>query len=142
MPFSRILAVLFTALVCAGCSVKTDLFVQNLTREKVSFKIVYARNVDFTKHSEQLFYYTDSIVNPKAFKKAKNLKALKPEAINDSAIVIEIPENTTTRVNTNHNQLYFEEIDYIEFGNQKLSIKEFYNLTTGQNRQRVFKIDR
>jgi hypothetical protein len=104
-------------------------------------KIIYNRPVNLTWYAAYAFHYQSGIINPKTFRRNQNLETLKFDSIDNKTVIVEIPANSTSRIEANYNQMYFKNIKSIEFNNQKLTIQEFFNSTTGDNTKRVFKIN-
>jgi hypothetical protein len=133
---------LLAFVICSGCTIRTDLFVQNFIGRAISFKIVYYQPIALQKASEDIFQWQSGIVNPKDVwnSRINNISELLVTQDGTNTITFEIPSNSTCRIDVNSNTRYFQEIDYILIEDRKLTIKEFCDLTVGSARYRVFKI--
>lgn len=134
--------VLFVVLATlSGCSVRTDLFIQNITSEKIIIRIIYKIPIKLSEYESYIFQYKDGIVNPKSFLKNENLKPLKVNQSGQYSLTVEIPNNSTARIEKGYNSRYYRTIQDIEINNKKYSIEEFIVQTVGRNSDRVFKIE-
>ncbi|MGX5682968.1 hypothetical protein ACWKWW_00275 [Chryseobacterium cucumeris] len=141
--FKGILSAAFV-IVFLGCSIPTDFYIQNLTETKKIVKVSY-RNRNITQLSEDSFgtysfNYENAIVNPKTFKKNKNLKSLEKK-VDSSAMTIEIPPHSTVRIEKTHNYMWDWNILGVEIDNQKYNIGEIKDKSEKIKDDYIFKIE-
>jgi len=125
----------------SGCSVRTDLFVQNYTNEDIMFKIVYNQAIDFLRYKDYTFRFENGIVDPKSFLKSKSLKVIEFQKSNDSTLLVKIPKNSTARIEATSNMLYVRNISVVEFADKKISMKNLYESLVGKNTDKIYKIE-
>jgi hypothetical protein len=119
------LFILLSFVLFTQCSIGTDIYVQNLTSTTVKFKIFYKRPLSaLSFYKKNQFVYAERIVNPKMFKQ-EIMKDLKFQKLSDSAIVLELPKLSTTRIEQTSNTNYYRYLDYIEYNGKKLELEDF-----------------
>lgn len=131
-------------LVLSGCSYLTEFYIQNLTGSKKIIKINYNYPVSKAINNDPAsfgFNYKNEILSPKAFRKIKNLKSLEKIEIKDSAIVLEIPPNSTTRIDKSHNGRWRYMIKSVEVDGKIFSTMELQNKTKLISNDYVYKIE-
>ena len=141
MKSSLKLLLLFMFIFLSGCSVRTDLFVQNYTNEDIMFKIVYNQAIDFLRYKDYTFRFENGIVDPKSFLKSKSLKVIEFQKSNDSTLLVKIPKNSTARIEATSNMLYVRNISVVEFADKKISMKNLYESLVGKNTDKIYKIE-
>lgn len=116
------LSVLF--LLC-GCSIQTNIYVQNLTDEMKVVSIKYKRRFAEIKRPYHELKYIDRI-EPVKFFKPKNENKLKvlEQKVNDSMIVLNLPPRSTSRIEQTSNYNWHSTIEYVEIDDHKYSIEE------------------
>ena len=111
-----------------GCSVSTEFFIQNLTSSKQIIKINFKEKIPNYLEQDTYgwlgFNYINEIVKPEYFIKNKNLKSLKKTFVKDSAISVELPAFSTTRIVKSKNYNWQSRLQSIEIQNQKYTIKD------------------
>ncbi|KQS91745.1 hypothetical protein [Chryseobacterium sp. Leaf394] len=111
-----------------GCSVSTEFFIQNLTSSKQIIKINFREKIPNYPEQDTYgwlgFNYINEIVKPEYFIKNKNLKSLKKTFVKDSAISVELPAFSTTRIVKSKNYNWQSRLQSIEIQNQKYTIKD------------------
>lgn len=111
-----------------GCSVSTEFFIQNLTSSKQIIKINFREKIPSYLEQDTYgwlgFNYINEIVKPEYFIKNKNLKSLKKTFVKDSAISVELPAFSTTRIVKSKNYNWQSRLQSIEIQNQKYTIKD------------------
>lgn len=96
----------FFGMIFSGCSYLTVFYIQNLSNIPQIIKINYNYPVSKAIKNEPesfSFNYENGILTPRAFQKIKNLKSLEKIEVRDSAIVLKIYPNSTTRIDKSHN---------------------------------------
>ena len=127
-----------------GCSWITDFYIQNLTGTKKIIKITYNYSVSKAINSDPAsfgFNYENEILSSKAFRKIKNLKSLEKIEVKDSAIVLEVPPNSTTRIDQSHNGRWRYMIKSVEIDGKAFSPEELKNKTKFISKDYVYKIE-
>ncbi|MCE4063672.1 hypothetical protein LXM63_01075 [Chryseobacterium gleum] len=138
-----ILSVVFV-LVFWGCSIPTDFYLQNLTETKKTVKINYKKRM--VKELSKGFYgtlsfnYENDIVQPKFFRKNKNLKSLEKK-IDSSGATLEINPHSTVRIEKTHNFMWKWYIVDVEIDGQKYSIDEIIKKSESIKDDYIFKIE-
>lgn len=141
--FKSILSVVFV-LVFWGCSIPTDFYLQNLTETKKTVKINYKKRM--VKELSEGFYgtlsfnYENDIVQPKFFRKNKNLKSL-VKKLDSSGTTLEINPNSTVRIEKTHNFMWKWYIVDVEIDGQKYSIDEIIKKSESIKDDYIFKIE-
>lgn len=141
--FKSILSVVFV-LVFWGCSIPTDFYLQNLTETKKTVKINYKKRM--VKELSEGFYgtlsfnYENDIVQPKFFRKNKNLKSLEKK-IDSSGTTLEINPHSTVRIEKTHNFMWKWYIVDVEIDGQKYSIDEIIKKSESIKDDYIFKIE-
>jgi hypothetical protein len=141
--FKSILSVVFV-LVFWGCSIPTDFYLQNLTETKKTVKINYKKRM--VKELSEGFYgtlsfnYENDIVQPKFFRKNKNLKSLEKK-IDSSGATLEINPHSTVRIEKAHNFMWKWYIVDVEIDGQKYSIDEIIKKSESIKDDYIFKIE-
>lgn len=131
-------------LLFSGCSYLTDFYIQNLTGTKKIIKIDYNHPVSKAINNDPIsirFNYENGILSPKAFQKIKNLKSLEKIEVKDSAIVLEIQPNSTTRIDRSHNGNWRYMIKSVEVDGKIFSPEELKNKTKFISNDYVYKIE-
>lgn len=131
-------------LVFSGCSYLTDFYIQNLTATKKILKINYNYPISKVINNDSTnfgFNYENGILSPKAFRKIKNLKSLQKIEVKDSAVVLEIPPNSTTRIDKNHNGRWRYMIKSVQVDGKAFSTAELQNKTKFISNDYVYKIE-
>lgn len=131
-------------LVLSACSYLTEFYIQNLTGSKKIIKINYNYPVSKAIKNDPSsfgFNYENKILSPKAFRKINNLKSLEKIEVKDSAIVLEIPPNSTTRIDRSHNGRWRYMIKSIEVDGKVFSTVELQNKTKFISKDYVYKIE-
>jgi len=141
--FKSILSVVFV-LVFWGCSIPTDFYLQNLTETKKTVKINYKKRM--VKELSEGFYgtlsfnYENDIVQPKFFRKNKNLKSLEKK-IDSSGATLEINPHSTVQIEKTHNFMWKWYIVDVEIDGQKYSIDEIIKKSESIKDDYIFKIE-
>lgn len=141
--FKSILSVVFV-LVFWGCSIPTDFYLQNLTETKKTVKINYKKRM--VKELSEGFYgtlsfnYENDIVQPKFFRKNKNLKSLEKK-LDSSGTTLEINPHSTVRIEKTHNFMWKWYIVDVEIDGQKYSIDEIIKKSESIKDDYIFKIE-
>ncbi|WP_343686193.1 hypothetical protein [Chryseobacterium gleum] len=141
--FKSILSVVFV-LVFWGCSIPTDFYLQNLTETKKTVKINYKKRM--VKELSEGFYgtlsfnYENDIVQPKFFRKNKNLKSL-VKKLDSSGTTLEINPHSTVRIEKTHNFMWKWYIVNVEIDGQKYSIDEIIKKSESIKDDYIFKIE-
>lgn len=130
--------------IFSGCSIPTDFYIQNLSNTKKTVKVNYKKGV-LKRFSEDLygtfsFNYENDIVQPKFFKKSKNLKTLEKK-VDSSSITVEIAAHSTVRIEKTHNYYWSWNIETIEIDDLKYSIKELEKKSENSKNDYVFRIE-
>lgn len=133
-------------LLLFGCSIPTEFFIQNLTSSKHIIKINYKKKIsndlindDYGRLS---FNYENGILKPGYFNRNKNnLKSLEKTVINDTIIMIEVPANSTTRIEKTHNYSWHWTIKSVEIDNQEYSMKELGKKAEKKRDNYIYKIE-
>lgn len=130
--------------IFSGCSIPTDFYIQNLSNTKKTVKVNYKKGV-LKRFSEDLygtfsFNYENDIVQPKFFKKSKNLKTLEKK-VDSSSITVEIAAHSTVRIEKTHNYYWSWNIETIEIDDLKYSIKELEKKSENIKNDYVFRIE-
>ncbi|WP_250255228.1 hypothetical protein [Chryseobacterium sp. Marseille-Q3244] len=128
----------------SGCSYLTDFYIQNLTGAKKIIKINYNYSASKVINNDPAsfgFNYENKILSPKAFRKIKNLKSLEKIEVKDSAIVLEVQPNSTTRIDKSHNGRWRYMIKSVEVDGKAFSPEELKNKTKFISKDYVYKIE-
>lgn len=133
-------------LLLFSCSIPTEFFIQNLTSSKHIIKINYKKKIsnylindDYRRLS---FNYENGILKPGYFNRNKNdLKSLKKTVINDTIIMIEVPANSTTRIEKTHNYSWHWTIKSVEIDNQEYSMEELGKKAEKKRNNYMYKIE-
>ncbi|MGE8553146.1 MAG: hypothetical protein ACN6OB_04290 [Chryseobacterium jejuense] len=131
-------------LLFSGCSYLTDFYIQNLTETKKIIKINYNYPISQAiknDPSSLVFNYENVILSPKDFQKIKNPKSLEKIEIRDSAIILEVQPNSTTRINRSHNGRWRYMIKNIEVDGKSFSTEELQRKTKFISNDYVYKIE-
>ncbi|BAP30914.1 uncharacterized protein CHSO_1877 [Chryseobacterium sp. StRB126] len=131
-------------LVLSGCSYLTEFYIQNLTGSKKIIKINYNYPVSKAINNDPAsfgFNYENEVLSSKAFRKINNLKSLEKIEVKDSAIVLEIPPNTTTRIDKSHNGRWRYMIKSVEADGKIFSTVELQNITKFISNDYIYKIE-
>lgn len=137
------LSVVFV-LLFSGCSYLTDFYIQNLTGSKKIIKINYNYPVSKAINNDPAsfrFNYENEVLSPRAFRKINNLKFLEKMELKDSAIVLEIPPNSTTRIDKSHNGRWRYMIKSVEVDGKTFSTEELQRKTKLISNDYVYKIE-
>lgn len=137
------LSVVFVLLFSA-CSYLTDFYIQNLTETKKIITINYNYPVSKAINNDPAsfgFNYENEVLSPRAFRKIKNLKSLEKIEVKDSTIVLEIPPNTTTRIDRSHNGRWRYMIKSVEVDGKTFSTEELQRKTKLISNDYVYKIE-
>lgn len=131
--------------IFSGCSIPTDFYIQNLSNTKKTIKINYNKKA-FKRFSEDLygtlsFNYENDIVQPRFFKKSKNLKNLEKIKVDSSSITMEIAAHSTVRIEKTHNYYWTWNIDTIEIDDLKYSVKEIKEKSVSIKNDYIFRIE-
>lgn len=141
MKKTNILLLLIVAALFIQCSFRSDIYIQNLSSENVRLKIVYKIPIaKLSYYGTAKIDFMTGIINPKKYRRQKNLKTLEYHQLNDSTIVIEIPKNSTTRIITTSNQSYRSFLDYVEFDGKKFSVNDFLAISQLKGKHYIYKI--
>lgn len=130
--------------VLSGCSYLTEFYIQNRTGSKKIIKINYNYSISKSINKDPdnfRFNYEKGILSPRAFRKVKNLKSLEKIEVKDFAIVLEIPPNSTTRIDKSHNGRWRYMIKSIEVDRMVFSLTELQKKTKFISNDYVYKIE-
>ncbi|WP_347217196.1 hypothetical protein [Chryseobacterium sp.] len=131
-------------LMFSACSYLTDFYIQNLTGTKKIIEINYNYPVSKAINNDPAgfgFNYENEILSPKAFRKIKNPKSLEKIEVKDSAIVLEVPPNSTTRIDKSHNGRWRYMIKSVEVDGKAFSTIALQNKTKLISKDYVYKIE-
>ncbi|MDR4954693.1 hypothetical protein REB14_21140 [Chryseobacterium sp. ES2] len=138
-----VLSVVFV-LVFWGCSIPTDFYIQNLTETKKTVKINYkkrmVKELSEGSYGAFSFNYENDIVQPKFFRKTKNLKSLEKK-MDSSGVMLEINPHSTVRIEKTHNFMWKWYIVDVEIDGQKYSIDEIAKKSENVKDDYIFKIE-
>lgn len=129
-----------------GCSIPTDFYIQNHTKESKIITIKYQGNIKNQIENDSYgtfsFNYKNGIVNPKEFKRNKNLLPLNKTIIGDYKIEIVLPASSTTRIEKTHNFGWSNwSIDNIKIDDQEVNIKDIQAKSIKIKDDYVYKIE-
>lgn len=130
--------------VLSACSYLTEFYIQNHTGSKKIIKINYNYSISksINKDPDNFgFNYENGILSPRAFRKVKNLKSLEKIEVKDSAIVLEIPPNSTARIEKSHNGRWRYMIKSVEVDGKFFSPTELQKKTKFISNDYVYKIE-
>lgn len=130
--------------VLSACSYLTDFYIQNHNRSKKIIKINYNYHVSKAINNNPdsfVFNYENEILSPRAFRKVKNLKSLEKIEVKDSAIVLEIPPNSTTKIAKSYNGRWRYMIKSVEVEGKIFSPIELQKKTKFISNDYVYKIE-
>lgn len=130
-------------LMFSACSYLTEFYIQNLTESKKIITINYSYPVSKAINNDPAsfgFNYEDEILSPKAFRKIKNLKSLEKIEVKDSVIVLEVPPNSTTKIDKSHNGRWRYMIKSVEVDGKTFSIVDLQNKTKFISNDYVYRI--
>lgn len=131
-------------LIFSGCSYLTDFYIQNLTTIKKVVKINYNYSISKAIANDPDsfgFNYENTIWSPQAFRKIKNLKSLENIEVKDSAIVLEVPPNSTTRIDKSHNGKWIYMIKSVEIDEKIFKTSELKNKTKFISKDYIYRIE-
>lgn len=131
-------------LLFSACSYSTDFYIQNLTGSKKIIKINYNYSVSKAidhKPDSFGFNYENKILSPRAFQKLKNPKSLEKIEVRDSAVILEIQPNSTTRIDKSYNGRWRYRIKSVEIDGEIFNIGELKNKTKWISNDYVYKIE-
>lgn len=128
----------------SGCSIPTDFYLQNLTGTKKIIKINYSGNIvnslEKDTYGRFSFNYIDDVVNPRLFKREKNIKSLGKIKIDSTSITVEMGPESTMRVEKAHNYHWNWRIASIEIDDKVYTIKELNENSDKIKNDYIFKI--
>ncbi len=130
----------------SGCSIPTEFFIQNLTSAKYIIKINYKNKISNDLNNDDYgrlgFNYASGVLKPGYFKRnKKNIKSLEKTVINDKIIMIEVPANSTTRIERTHNFDWYWTIESIEIDNEEYSMEELGKKSEKIGDNYIYKIE-
>ncbi len=131
-------------LIFLGCSYSTDFYIQNLTGTKRIITINYHYPVSKAINNDSVsfgFHYENEILSPKAFRKIKKLKSLEKIEMKDSAIVLEVPPNSTTRIDKSYNGRWRYMIKSVEVDGKVFNTEDLQNKTKFISNDYIYKIE-
>ncbi|SDI26461.1 hypothetical protein [Chryseobacterium jejuense] len=131
-------------LLFSGCSYLTDFYIQNLTGTKKIITIKYNYLISQAIKNDPAkfrFNYENGILSPKDFQKIKSLKSIEKIEVKDSAIVLEVQPNSTTRINRSHNGRWRYMIKSVEVDGKSFSTEELQRKTKFISNDYVYRIE-
>jgi hypothetical protein len=119
-----------------GCSIHTDVYVQNLSNENKTIIIKYKTNIsdpDKERYFGRLnFQYAEGLYNRKKFKDNNETLQSVEKTVSDSSIQLILPARSTVRIDKSVNYNCSWHIDYLEIENRKITLEEFQKNTEYQ----------
>lgn len=111
------------------CSVRavinTPFFIQNHSHEKVEVKIrVDSRLKEFVLEDNYKLLWHEGIVKPKKFHKGEAPDEIDLIPVNDSVMVVTLPENSIVRLISAHNFSFANIVKSIELSGEKMTMNE------------------
>ncbi|WP_185288052.1 hypothetical protein [Chryseobacterium lactis] len=129
-------------LLFSACSYLTDFYIQNLTSTKKIIKINYNYPISKAINNDSFgFNYENKILSPRAFQKLKNPKSLEKIEVRDSAVILEIQPNSTTRIDKSYNGRWRYRIKSVEIDGKIFNVKELTDKTKWISNDYVYKIE-
>ena len=113
----------------------------NLTSKNLILEIIFNTPIEISEYENYKLRYLDGAVDPKIFLKNEKLKSLKINKSDQNLLTIEIPKNSTSRIEATSNSRYYRTIKEIHFNGKKYSITEFMEQTVGKNTDRIYKVN-
>ncbi|MCS4301927.1 hypothetical protein [Chryseobacterium sp. BIGb0232] len=142
-PIITVFLGIIFVLVFSGCSYLTDFYIQNLTATKKIIKINYNYPISKAIANDPgsfEFNYENEVLTPRSFQKIKSLKSLEKKVVGDSAIVLEIYPNSTTRIDKSHNGNWRDKIKSVEMDGKVFTPAELKNKTKFISNDYILKI--
>lgn len=87
------------------------------------------------------FNYENKILSPRAFQKIKNPKSLEKIEVSNSAVILEIQPNSTTRIDKSYNGGWRYRIKSVEIDGKTFNVEELKNKTKWISNDFVYKIE-
>ncbi|MBP2616261.1 hypothetical protein [Chryseobacterium jejuense] len=131
-------------LMLLGCSYLTEFYIQNQTGTPKIIMINYNYPISKAIKDEPAgfgFNYENGILSPRDFRKIKNLKSIEKIEVKDSAIILEVQPNSTTRIDRSHNGNWRYRIKSVEVNGKTFSPEELKNKTKFISNDYVYKIE-
>lgn len=139
----RVLLCFLSLFLFCGCSIRTDLYIQNLTENNLKITIKYKNSIidRIDENYELTFNFVNGVVPPKSFEDEINLQSLDKTIINDSTIVVELPKLSTVRIEKSTNNMWLHySIDYIEIKEKQIFAEEIKSKSVKIKSDYVYKI--
>ena len=112
-------------LLLCSCSIYTPFFIQNHSSEKVEVKItVDSRLKEFVPGDSYKLLWREGFVKPKKFHKGEAPGEIDLIPVNDSVMVVTLPENSTVRLISAHNFSFENIVKSIELNGKKMTMNE------------------
>ena len=128
-------------LLC-GCSIQTNIYVQNLTNQTKPVTIKYKCKSEIWIRFNHEMKYIDRIEPVKFFKRKNEEKLLVLEhKVYDSMVVVNLPPKSTTRIVETSNYRWYSNIEYVEIDSHRYTIYEFKEKLAEAKRDWLFKIE-
>jgi len=121
----RLLLLIIPLLFLCGCSIGTDIYIQNLTTEDKSIVVKYKLPIkDLPSYKRVEIPYVNALKTPKEFNKINDPNFLKFEQVDEYSITMKIPKESTVRIETTSNTRYYEYLDSFELNQKTISLQD------------------
>lgn len=112
-------------LLLCSCSIYTPFFIQNHSNEKVEVKITFDSMLkEFVLEDNYKLLWHEGIVKPKKFHKGEAPDEIDLIPVNDSVMVVTLPENSTVRLISTHNFRFGIIVKSIELNGKEMTMNE------------------
>lgn len=139
---SKLFFCLLMLFLLCGCSIHTNIYIQNLTHETKVVTVKYRGKVDMIKRPYYELKYIDRIESVRFFKyKNEDKLKLLEQKVDDSMIVITLPPQSTSRIEQTSNYHWYATIEYVEIDNHRYSVEELKAKLGSVKKENILKIE-